>query len=202
MRIGFSIRVIRMHIIFATEIWGRSSHVDVMTDSFKDIASKITVIDPYDGTDPAFCSEEDAYARYVAECGHEKYAKRVSGALQQSAEPTCLVGFSAGAGAVWSAVCAENVGTATGAVCFYGSSIRNMIDYQPNIPVDLVFSENEPHFDVETVARSLQDIPLAQCYITPFEHGFMNPLSKHYHQEAYHFWLQWIKDQVVSHCAS
>lgn len=191
-----------MHIIFATEIWGRNPHVDAMAAYFEDIASKVTVVDPYDGTDPAFGSEEDAYARYEAECGHEKYAQRVLEALQQSTEPTCLVGFSAGAGAVWSAVCAENVGAAKGAVCFYGSHIHNMMDYVPKVPVDLVFTENEPKFDVETVARSLQDIPLAQCYITPFEHGFMNPLSENYHQEAHGFWLQWIKDQIVSHCAS
>jgi len=190
-----------MHIIFATEIWGKTPHVDLMASKFEDIASNITIIDPYDGSDPAFGSEEDAYARYTADCGHSQYGQRVLDALQLATEPTCLVGFSAGAGAVWSAVCAENVGAAKGAVCFYGSPIRNMMDYSPKVPVDLVFSENEPHFDVETVARTLQDIPLAQSYITPFEHGFMNPLSKNYHEEAYHFWLQWIKDQVVSHCA-
>lgn len=191
-----------MHIIFVTEIWGKTPHVDAMVSFFKDTADNITIVDPYDGADPAFPSEKEAYAQYQAQCGHAEFAERVSKALRESTEPTCLVGFSAGAGAVWSAVSADSVGTAKAAICFYGSSIRDMVDYDPKVPVDLVFSDNEPHFDVESVARTLQDIPNAQCYITPFAHGFMNPLSANFHGEAYHFWLKWIKDQLAEHMAS
>lgn len=190
-----------MHIIFATEIWGKTPYVDGMVSFFEDIATKITVVDPYDGTDPAFTSEEDAYARYVSECGHDRYARKVIEAAQQTTEPACLIGFSAGAGAVWSAACADNVGAVVGAICFYGSPIRNMMDYTPKVPVDLVFSDKEKSFEVEPVARELQDLPLAQCYITPFAHGFVNPLSANFHKEACQFWLQWIKDQLAPQAA-
>lgn len=186
-----------MHIIFVTEIWGKTPHVDSMVSFYQETAESVTVVDPYDGTDPAFTSEEEAYQKYSAVCGHEAYAKRVVEAVKQAQEPVYLVGFSAGAGAVWSACCAELSEHIHGALCFYGSSIRTMTDSTPKVPVELIFSDNEESFDVESVARKLQDYPLAQCYITPFAHGFMNPLSANFHQEAYNFWLTWIRDQLM-----
>lgn len=189
-----------MHIIIATEIWGKTPHVDAMVASFEEIASKVTVVDPYDGADPAFASEEAAHACYKEQCGDAVYAQRVAKTIAEAAEPVCLLGFSAGAGAVWTAASNSSVDTVKAAVCFYSSSIHTMTDYVPKVPVEFVFAKEEPHYDVENVARSLQDIKNVQCYITPFEHGFLNPASAQYDSEVYFFWLQWIKDQLAIHC--
>lgn len=186
-----------MHIILATEIWGRTSHVNQMVTEFEKYSTAVTVVDPYDGIDPAFTSENAAYARFVKECGHTLFAERVSQVLLSSTAPTCLVGFSAGAGAVWSSICAENVGLAKGAVCLYGSSIRNMTEFDPKVPVELIFPEHEPHFSVREVVRALRNIRMATCHTTPFGHGFMNPLSKNYNEDAYHLWLQWIIEKIT-----
>ncbi|MCT4536422.1 dienelactone hydrolase family protein [Halodesulfovibrio sp.] len=189
-----------MHIIIATDIWGKTPHLNAMAASFEEIASKVTIVDPYDGGDPEFASKDAAYAHYKEQCGDAAYVERVSQAVAEATESVCLLGFSAGAGAVWSAVSGSSVGTVKAAVCFYSSSIHTMTDYLPKVPVEFVFAKEEPHYDVENVARTLQDIENVQSYITPFEHGFLNPASAQYDSEVYFFWLQWIKDQLGLHC--
>ncbi len=189
-----------MHVILVTEIWGHTKYVNKMADAFLCNASSVSVVDPYNGTDPGFVNEEEAYSCYLSECGHSEYAKRVSLALSRATAPVCLVGFSAGAGAVWSAVCKKEVDRAQGAICFYGSSIRTMTELVPSIPVDLVFSEHEPNFEVTQVVQALQKHPLTDCHLTPYGHGFMNPLSANYNSNAYQQWLTWIQDRVALYC--
>lgn len=183
-----------MHIILGTEIWGRTPHVVTMAKSLAEIAS-VTVVDPYDGNAPEFASEEEAYARFLEAGGHDAYAVQMAQALAEADEPTYLLGFSAGAGAIWSAVCGDERGIAKGALCFYGSHIRNLMGLETKVPVEMVFSDKEKHFDVEPVARDLQDKENVQCYLTHFEHGFMNPVYEHFNADVYGFWMDWIKDQ-------
>ncbi|BCS87966.1 dienelactone hydrolase family protein [Pseudodesulfovibrio sediminis] len=187
-----------MQILLATEIWGRTSHVDEMVRVLERCSHTVTVIDPYAGSDPAFVSEEEAYSRYQEVCGHGEYARRVAQALERAAGPVCLVGFSAGAGAVWSAVTEAKVGPAVGAIGFYGSSIRTMMQRIPHIPVTLIFPCHEAHFDVGGVVEVLQDLPETACHVVPYGHGFMNPLSDNYSAKGHALWTRWLLEQIAS----
>jgi len=187
-----------MHAIIATEIWGRTSHVEAMAARLGPLADGIIIVDPYDGQDPGFTSEEQAYACFKEVCGHSRFAEQVGRTLFEQNGPVVLLGFSAGAGAVWAAVTQEKAENAKGAICFYGSSIRNMLELQPKVPVDLIFPEHEPHFDVRATIDALGKKPLATCHTSPHGHGFMNPLSPSYDARAYETWMDWIEKRLAA----
>lgn len=187
-----------MDILLATEIWGRTPHVDALANSLHPFAGRVMVADPYDGRDPCFPNETSAYAAYLEHCGHEEYARRVTLAAAEAAEPVFLVGFSAGAGAVWTAICTENLPVA-GACCFYGSAIRNLSDTTPNAPVDLIFPDQEDHFDVAALADVLAAKPLTRCHRAGAGHGFMNPLSANYSPAEHRFWMDWLISKASRH---
>ena len=186
-----------VHIILGTEIWGRTAHVDAMAESLKEIAAAVTVVDPYDGTDQNFASEEEAYASFQNAGGYESLEKKIAAAMEETEDTAYLLGFSAGAGAIWSALNNTENANAKAAWCFYSSAIYKMMEHTPSIPVEMIFPDSEKNFDVEAIARDLQDKPNVQCYITPFAHGFLNPAYDHFDQEVYNFWIDWIKDQIT-----
>lgn len=188
-----------MHVILATEIWGRTPHVDSMAARIEPFVDGVSIIDPYDGADPEFLNESDAHENFLKICGHRQYAESVRQTLlEKTTAPAFLIGFSAGAGAVWAAATEKNFGLAKGAICFYGSAIRNMTGRQPSIPVELIFPEHEPHFDVRNVIKALEHTPRVTCRTTPQEHGFMNPLSPNYDAQAYEYWMDWIKKRLIA----
>lgn len=187
-----------MHIVYATEIWGRTPHADVMAETLGHMAGTVTVVDPYDGENPAFASEEAAYSAYKSRCGHAEFARRVIHAASEAAEPVCLVGFSAGAGAVWAAACTIDGGNTLAAFCFYGSSIREMTNLTPSVPVELVFPDHESHFDVHALALDLDGNKGTKCHMTPYGHGFMNPLSTNFDKGGCTVWTHWLKQRVAS----
>ncbi|BDQ37173.1 dienelactone hydrolase [Pseudodesulfovibrio nedwellii] len=187
-----------MLVILVTEIWGRTPHVDLMAETLGLISNMVKVVDPYDETDQQFTNEEEAYSSFITRCGHDEYTRRVSHAVSRATEPVHLVGFSAGAGAVWATVCEGIKDTVHDALCFYGSSIRTMLDAVPTVPVELIFPEHEPHFNVQDVVHTLREKPMTQCHTVPYGHGFMNPLSANYDSEGYKLWSQWIQNHLIS----
>ncbi|WP_338668930.1 dienelactone hydrolase family protein [Pseudodesulfovibrio methanolicus] len=180
-----------MEIILATEIWGRTPHIDALAGRLRPHADRVTVADPFDGRDPHFATEEQAYAAYLDHGGLEPYARRVTDLVREAARPVLLIGFSAGAGAAWAAACTPGVPLRR-ACCFYGSAIRTMADRAPLAPVDLIFPDREPHFDVDALAAALRAKPLVTCRRADAGHGFMNPLSENYDEAAGRRWTAWL----------
>lgn len=187
-----------MHLLIATDIWGRTAHVDNWAAELGGHASGVTIVDPYDGADPGFGHRDAAFDGYMAACGHDGYAERVSRALSVLRDPAFLVGFSAGAGAVWNACVSGHAGRAREAVCFYGSHIRTMAHLPPAIPVALVFPIFETGFDVADLVVRLSELPLTTCRIEPQGHGFMNPLSDEYDAEACAAWTSRLADRLTA----
>ena len=180
-----------VEIILATEIWGRTPHTDALADRLRPYAAKVAVADPYDGRDPRFPSEEQAYAAYLGHGGLEPYARRVTAMAADAAHPVLLIGFSAGAGAAWAAACTQGT-RLVHACCFYGSAVRTMADRTPLAPVDLIYPDSEPHFDVNALAAELVAKPLTSCHRAEAGHGFMNPLSRNYNETASRRWTDWL----------
>lgn len=187
-----------MTIILVTEIWGKTSHVELMADALRRVASTVLIVDPYDGTDPGFLTEDEAYTEYLAVCGHSEYASRVARELAKAVEPVYLVGFSAGAGAVWSTVTGVNDSALKAAFCFYGSSIRTTLDRTPSVPTYLIFPNHEKHFDVDEVIMGLQKGDMTHCHQADCGHGFMNPMSENYSKRAHDLWFDWMLEKIVS----
>lgn len=187
-----------MNILLVTEIWGRTPYLESLATALRSTAAIVSVVDPYCGVDPHFSSEDEAYAHYLAECGHDEFARRVAHAVATASEPIFLVGFSAGAGAVWQVVTKGENDVVKRAACFYGSSIRTMSERTPTVQTDLIFSCFEPHFAVDEVMMSMQGKAMVHCHKADHGHGFMNPLSKNYSEKGYAQWLAWIRDKATS----
>nr|WP_286182061.1 dienelactone hydrolase [Desulfovibrio sp. Huiquan2017] len=174
----------------ATEIWGRTPHVDELAAQLRPHARRVTVADPYDGRDPRFPDEGTAYVAYRKQGGLAPYAHRVTELAAKGADPVLLAGFSAGAAAAWAA-CAENI-PILHACCFYGSAIRTMTGLIPRAPVDLIFPAFEPRFDVAALAADLAALPLVTCRQARAGHGFMNPLSANHDAPECRRWTAWL----------
>ncbi|MEF2146238.1 MAG: dienelactone hydrolase family protein [Desulfovibrionaceae bacterium] len=185
-----------MRLYVVTEIYGQNEHTDEMARRLSVSGCPCSVVDPYDGRRLDLCSEADAYGRFMAECGHERYARlleqRICEDMESGAGPVRVVGFSAGASAVWGVACAAVPGLAY-AVCFYGSQIRFTANNVPCCPVDVVLPQFEDHYSVSALARQLDGHARVVCHETPWLHGFMNPLSSNYASDGYEYWMRWLE---------
>ncbi|WP_022661810.1 dienelactone hydrolase family protein [Paucidesulfovibrio longus] len=178
-----------MNTLLATEIYGLNEHVEAMARLLAACGGKVAVVDPYCGARPGPMTEQDAYARFLRDCGPERYAELVAARAEEwGGEPFCAVGFSAGAAAVWALACGTGPLPAH-AFCFYGSGIRHMTERAPRCPVDAVIPCREPHFDVAALGRALAAHSNVTCHATPWLHGFMNPLSPNLAPDGYALWL-------------
>lgn len=138
------------------------------------------MVDPHHGTRKDYPDEDHAYAAFQAAGGMDAYVERCLEKILAGPAPRYLLGFSAGASALWKALGQVPEGTAERAQLFYGGQIRHFPDCQPACPVHLVFPAREALFSVEELMMVLQGRPRVTMERTPFLHGFMNPLSRNF----------------------
>lgn len=143
-----------------------------------------------------FADDASAYAAFVSDGGLPAYTERVRSAATRW-QPSHLLGFSAGAAALWqlSAEAAPGVlqRPVTQAVLCYGGQIRQFTNLTPACPVHCLWSD-ESHFDVTALQQTLAgrcDKALFSQQHWPYPHGFVNPHSQHYQAPAARqFWQQ------------
>lgn len=164
-----------MDVIMVSDIFGVTEHVDTLARRIAP-EGRVRVLDPYGGRRRAFADEDAAYGAFLAECGHAGYARLVRGALDL-ADECVLVGFSAGAAAVWTALDGF-CGPVRRFVGFYPSRVRDNPDIALSVPTILIFPAVERHFDVEALIVALAGHKTLTCVRTEYAHGFMNPLSQ------------------------
>jgi hypothetical protein len=128
-----------------------------------------------------FADDQLAYQAFVQQGGLERYRSQVCARLE--AQPVDFVlGFSAGAAALWCALSAATPGAGKALLC-YGGQIRQHTELVPQWPVTCLWTD-EAHFDVRVLQSALQHHPqLQQCH-WGLQHGFINPHSKGYQAEA------------------
>lgn len=83
------------------------------------------------------------------------------------------------------------------AICFYGSQIRNYLNVNPKIKIELFFPEHERHFEVANLISRLSQKTNVTCYKVPYLHGFMNKKSNNFNDIGYYQYLQLLKEKVV-----
>lgn len=95
-----------------------------------------------------------------------------------------LIGFSAGATAVWLSAAQPQSHPAFRALLFYGSRIRLYSELTPRFPIELIFAAHEAAFDPAALGADLAR-PDVWVEIAPgTEHGFMNPRSPGFSSQA------------------
>ena len=147
----------------------------------------ITVIDPYQQQTQSFSDEQQAYAAYSEQCGHDNYASIVARAIQQPVD--LAIGFSAGASALWRALSTPAAANIKQAMLFYPGQIHHHLKLTPDIPTTIIFGASEPHFDVDAIVELLEQKPAVSAFKTCYQHGFMNPSSANYNEAGYQSYL-------------
>ena len=184
-------------VLLVTDIFGHCNGLPQLLQDLSSPDRSITLVDPYQGKTQSFSSEQHAYAAYCERCGHDHYASLVSQAIADSRERfDVAIGFSAGASALWRALASRNASKVQQAVLFYPGKIHQQLELTPRVPVQLIFGNSEPHFDVASLCRMVSDQPTVQASSSPFEHGFMNPASKAYSEQGYQRYLRMLREMI------
>jgi len=180
-----------LRILLASDIFGRCAGLNRLVQDLAATATvQIQLVDPYQGEAQHFAAEQQAYAAYSTQCGHDMYAGLVAQALQAAPQPFDLViGFSAGAGALWRVLAQVHADKVKQAVLFYPGQIHRHLAVAPQVPTQIIFGDSEPHFAVADICAQLQQQPAVSAVSTPFAHGFMNPASQAFNEAAYRQYL-------------
>lgn len=135
---------------------------------------------------PVFADDQLAYQAFVQQGGLEGYQSKVYASLQAK-QADLLLGFSAGAAALWCVLSTVRPQAGKALLC-YGGQIRQHTALMPQWPVTCLWSD-ELHFDVRALQQQLQQYSGIEQQHWPQQHGFINPHSKGYQaQAAAEFW--------------
>jgi len=171
-----------MKTIIVSDIFGRSCALERLSTALENNA---IIFDPYESVVMNFENEKQAYTHFCEIGGHDSYAQKLKEIVRVQKTEVFLIGFSAGASAIWRVSQEKGVSNVNKAICYYGSQIRNHLDGVPTFPIDLVFPAMETHFSVEDVMATLSGKENVSMRQVPSLHGFMNELSVNFDRQGY-----------------
>ncbi|MCL1037597.1 dienelactone hydrolase family protein [Shewanella submarina] len=175
-----------MKRILVTDIFGRTPELEAFAEKLTGEHAQVQIIDPYAGIYRQFMNEAQAYGAFSSEVGMEGYIALLQAELMSCGDDKIsLVGFSAGAAAIWALSEHKVMGKVSGAVLFYGGQIRHYSRINPVVPTHCIFPALESHFSVEELMLKLEGKTNLTLQQVPFLHGFMNPLSAHFSQPGF-----------------
>jgi dienelactone hydrolase len=172
-----------MHIGIATDIYGVQDSVQRIAHALRCRGAAVTILSPYTQIAPSFFGEEEAYDAFMSRCGHERYGEMVLAALQNEGWEA-VVGYSAGASAVWQALAGRPVEFLQHFIGLYPTRIRKHLERMPQTATTLIFPRFEKVLDVDKLMNTLAGIENIRCLKAPYLHGFLNPLSANYSIEG------------------
>ena len=177
-------------ILLVTDIFGDSTQ---LRETLSCIGVNAIVVSPYSEC-KTFSNEAEAYQAFLATGGLDAYYRRLLHTFSQHKvdDFRLIVGFSAGAAALWRFVCSDHAAELTQdleAWLYYGGQIRHELDLLPKINTVLRWSL-ETQFDVWQCHQAMQNKALVESSVLPYQHGFINPQSKGFiAHAAADFWM-------------
>lgn len=186
-----------MKLIVISDIFGRTAELVALVGELSDLYCETAIIDPYDGFSYPFASEDAAYHQFQKECGLEKLLQKSSEEVRKSHSAADILGFSVGGTCAWSLSGQCDFGNIRQSICFYGSRIREKMEVIPNVPTTTIFPHAEVAFNVAPVIEALSEKPRTETIKTKYLHGFMNPKSENFSEEAYQYYIQWLRGKAV-----
>lgn len=180
-----------MGVMIVTDIFGLSESSDELVLFLNRFVSDVCVVEPYAGIRHDFKNEHEAYDKFVEKCGHENYFSLLKQRILET-DPKFIVGFSAGANAVWR-LSDLAIGSCEKLFCFYPSQIFNHLYVMPKTLIEVIFPKEEASFDVNGINKEILLKPNTHSQVTSYGHGFMNKSSKAYDLEGTRFFLAHIK---------
>ena len=167
-------------VVVVQEIFGVTNHIRTMSDRFAEAGYEAIAPSMYDRLDPGFeiktMPDQAAIQKgfgYVQKTPWDQVAGDVQAAIDQLKDkgPVFVTGFCWGGTTAWLA--ASRCTGLSGASCFYGGMIAQLLDEKPKCPVIMHFGEKDagiPMPDVEAI-RAKQ--PQAEIFVYDgAQHGF------------------------------
>ncbi|WP_042142476.1 MULTISPECIES: hypothetical protein [unclassified Pseudoalteromonas] len=182
-----------MKLILVPDIFGCTTEFQQYANTQKSMLDKminqdieLVLVDPYQGQTFEFDNDTQAYEKYLSLGGHEHYLSLIKKEIESNKnDDVYIVGFSAGASAIWRALDGFKSDKHCEFIGFYPSQIRNFLDIKLNIKSHIIFPQSESHFEVKDVMESLGHYESLKISHTQYQHGFMNPLSKGFNESAF-----------------
>ncbi len=184
-------------LFLIADIFGRTRALESIGQDLSETVPDIRIIDPYQGVDHPFETEVLAYAYFMERVGLKNYRSILTDTLADPGPGTVLVGFSVGASALWSVSDRPFCRHIQRAFCFYGSQIRQYTGVQPRFDMELIFPEQEPHFDVDELIGILTVKDRVSCSKAKGLHGFMNELSPHFDPDCFAVFMEYLKTALI-----
>lgn len=183
-----------MNILVCSDIFGSTAHLKHLLDQVTVSADQIHFIDPYDSISKSFSNEDEAYEYFTAKGGISSYIEKVAFAVNQKKDDFIVLGFSAGGAAAWKALSDKQNQACIELIAFYPGQIRHYLELQPKQKTRLIFPSKEAHFNVAKVHQAVSAYVLVSSDISNYEHGFMNPISSGFNQQAYDKYVASLQD--------
>ncbi|CAM4338002.1 dienelactone hydrolase family protein [Pseudoalteromonas ostreae] len=181
-----------MKYIIVSDIFGKTAH---LSNFAKQFTAKSIIVDPYDGQLQSVSDEQSQYDFFITACGHDNYFNKLNIILSRVAEPTTLIGFSAGGTAAWRSQAIVKNSQIKKLVAFYPNQVRHYLDLPANVACEFIFAKQEAHFDIHPVIACLEQQIKVQCQQVDYGHGFMNPLSKCFDSFGYQQYSQYLSTE-------
>jgi hypothetical protein len=191
-----------MNLLIVSDIFGFTlalkSLVSKLVSKLPSIRTELKIVDPYNGKDPQFNTQDEAYRYFTDNIGLDTYTDQLKNKILRSPSPVILIGFSIGASAIWKLSDSDISPHIQQAICFYGSQIRHYTQLNPHFDIELIFPRKESHFDIEQLSKELSHKPNIKCTSSDGLHGFMNELSSNFNNNEYSRFLTYLKKRLTN----
>ncbi len=189
-----------MNLLIVSDIYGSTlalkALVSKLVSKLSSTFAKPKIVDPYNGVDHRFETQEQAYHYFTTNIGLDLFTNQLKTEITDSPSPVFLIGFSIGASAIWRLSNSNISPNIQKAICFYGSQIRHHTQINPHFDLELVFPKKESHFDVQQLSNKLSVKPRVNCKSSNGLHGFMNPLSPNFNSYEYSKYLMRLQELI------
>jgi carboxymethylenebutenolidase len=192
-------------MVVIQEIFGLTDHVSDMCATFADAGFDTIAPALFERIEPGFLATHDeaGFAKGRAAVFATPWAQAmgdVQAAIEALPQPCFIVGFCYGGAVAWRAA-AECTGL-SGAACFYGRLITDMLDLKPEIPIMLHYGARDASIPFADIERVRVGAPDAQLYLYENAgHGFCRAGSADYDARARELALKRTLDVFTRICA-
>jgi dienelactone hydrolase len=187
-------------VVIVHEIHGLNQHMKYIANLIDHLGTDVICPNLYPTGISLGDSEEEVYKSFFKHVGFERAASQIKESIEENRgkyKNIYVVGFSVGATAAW--LCSDHEAVSV-VLCFYGSRIRDYVEMNPTSPALLFFSNKEKSFDVHPLINQLEKKGNEYIDIHLFDanHGFANPYSKAFCQEAYDESFSILKEVITT----
>lgn len=171
-------------VIMLHEIYGINLHIANQCKQYHILGYDVYCPNMLKTQEPfSYMQGKKAYKHFIEYVGFDldKNINELAQRIREQYKYIFLIGFSVGATLAWK--CSKS-GLYNGAICYYGSRIRNYLYLTPTCPTLLLFARHESSFSPESFLPKLSNTFNVCIKILEADHGFCDSFSPNYNELA------------------